>query len=239
MKFKKLSILMPVYNEENSVYGILVRILKCQLKYALDKEIIIVDDCSNDGTAQIVAGFLREYNNSYNIRFIRSHKNEGKGASIRKALEKSTGDIIVFQDADLEYDPQDYNLMLEPIITQDADVVYGSRFLKGERRNSFSFQQALANKLLTFFTNICTGVRLSDMETCYKMFKAPLIKSLSISSSRFEIEPEITIKLVKRGVKIHEVPINYNSRWYQEGKKIGWRDGFKAIGTIIKYSIRK
>ena len=221
----KLSVIVPVYNERETVREILERVRAV----GVEKEIIVVDDGSTDGTRDI----LREEEGRGDVRVIYHPQNRGKGAAIRTGLEHATGDVVLIQDADLEYDPRDYPRLLQPILEGRAEVVYGSRF-RG-RCESMLFWHALGNKLLTLATNLIYGAALSDMETCYKAFKAEVIKSIPLRARRFEFEPEVTAKLLKRGYRIHEVPISYSGRKHHEGKKITWRDGFTALWTLIKY----
>ena len=223
----KLSVLVPVYNEAKSILTVIGRIEKV----FLDKEIILVDDYSDDGTRE----FLRDYcdkNNSI-IKAFYHDKNIGKGAAVKTALNYAEGDYAIIQDGDLEYDPQDYIRLLDEAARTEADVVYGSRFLTTWR--STSFPHFLVNKFLTVITNILYGSNLTDMETCYKMIKTDLFKRLNLESERFEIEPEITAKLLKRGYKITEVPISYKGRSYHEGKKITWRDGIATLWALIRF----
>jgi glycosyltransferase involved in cell wall biosynthesis len=222
----KLSILMPVYNEKATIEEIVQQVNAV----GLDKELIIVDDGSTDGTREI----LREKIEGLpNVRVLYHERNKGKGAAIRTGKEHITGDIAIIQDADLEYDPHDYHTLIDPILKKKADVVYGSRFL-GTRR-AFLFWHYVGNRFLTFVTNLLYNTMLTDMETCYKAFRASILKEMTIRSDRFEFEPEITAKVFKKGYKVFEVPIYYAGRDFAEGKKITWRDGFKAIWTIIKF----
>ncbi len=221
----KLSVIVPVYNERETVREILERVRAVEV----EKEIIVIDDGSTDGTRDI----LREEEGRGDVRVIYHPQNRGKGAAIRTGLEHATGDVVLIQDADLEYDPRDYPRLLQPILEGRAEVVYGSRF-RG-RCESMLFWHALGNKLLTLATNLIYGAALSDMETCYKVFKAEVIKSIPLRARRFEFEPEVTAKVLKRGYRIHEVPISYSGRKHHEGKKITWRDGFTALWTLIKY----
>ena len=223
----KLSVLVPVYNEAKSILTVIGRIEKV----SLDKEIILVDDYSDDGTREL----LRDYcdkNNSI-IKAFYHDKNIGKGAAVKTALNYAEGDYAIIQDGDLEYDPQDYIRLLDEAERTEADVVYGSRFLTTWR--STSFPHFLVNKFLTVITNILYGSNLTDMETCYKMIRTDLFKRLNLESERFEIEPEITAKLLKRGYKITEVPISYKGRSYHEGKKITWKDGIATLWALVRF----
>ncbi len=222
----KLFVLMPVYNERSTVETAIERIQSI----AVDKEIVLVDDKSADGTRGFLKGSFGEGKD--NIRVFYHNKNMGKGAAVRTALKYASGDYSIIQDADLEYDPQDYSKLIEYAEKNNADVVYGSRFLKTWRTTSlFHF---LANKFLTILTNFLFKANLTDMETCYKMVKTDILKSLDLQSKRFEIEPEITAKLLKKGYRIYEVPISYRGRSYYGGKKIGWWDGVVSVWTLVK-----
>jgi glycosyltransferase involved in cell wall biosynthesis len=220
----KLSIIMPVFNERNTIKEIIERV-KC---VDIDKEMIIVDDYSMDGTRDILKTL-----NDDGIKVIYHKKNQGKGAAVRTGLNYVSGEIVIIQDADLEYDPRDYRMLIRPIIEGKGDVVYGSRFL-GEHR-VFLFWHYWGNKLLTFITNLLYNTMLSDMETCYKAFRADIIRSIKIRSNGFNIEPEITAKIFKKKYRVYEVPIAYSGRGYEEGKKITWKDGFMALYTLIKF----
>ncbi|MCB4755581.1 MAG: bifunctional glycosyltransferase/class I SAM-dependent methyltransferase [Elusimicrobia bacterium] len=227
-KLRCLSIVMPVYNEAHTLREVLRRVQAVPLPI----EIIMIDDCSTDGTRDLLKKIESE--SSTGIKIIYREKNQGKGAAIREGIKHATGDILIIQDADLEYDPSEYPRLLEPILSGDADVVYGSRF-RGERRRVHLFWHTLGNKFLTLLSNICTNLNLSDMETCYKVFKTEIIKSIPLRSNRFGFEPEITAKVAKLRCTIYEVPISYRGRSYAEGKKINWKDGLSAIYTILKF----
>lgn len=215
---------MPVYNENETIQNIVQKVLDSPV----EKEIIIVDDFSTDGTRDILSKFNHE-----SLKILYHNKNLGKGAAIRTALPHTTGEIIIIQDADLEYSPEEYPALLKPILDGKADVVYGSRFLGTHR--VFMFWHYLGNKFLTFLTNILFNTMLSDMETCYKVFKAEVLHGIKIRSNRFNFEPEITAKIFKKNYRIYETPISYGGRDYKEGKKIGWKDVFPAIWALIKY----
>jgi len=222
----KLSIIMPVFNEKETLEEIVRQVLAVDL----DKELVIVDDGSTDGTREL----LREKIESLpGVRVFYHPENQGKGAAIRTGKEHLTGEIALIQDADLEYDPNDYHKLIEPIVRKKADVVYGSRFL-GTRR-AFLYWHYVGNRFLTFVTNLLYNTMLTDMETCYKVFRAPILQEMTIRSDRFDFEPEITAKVFKRGYKVFEVPIYYSGRDFAEGKKITWRDGFRALWTIVKF----
>ncbi|MDZ7697235.1 MAG: glycosyltransferase [Deltaproteobacteria bacterium] len=231
-EYRKVSILIPVYNERYLVATLIERVLKAPIPNGYEREIIIVDDCSNDGTDKILKAFSEQ---NPEIRLFTQPVNKGKGASIQKAISEATGNIIIFQDSDLEYDPDEYLNLLQPILEGHADVVYGSRFLAGKSRRVLYFRHALGNRFLTFVSNLFTDLNLTDMETCYKVFRAELLKSIPIRSKRFGLEPEITAKISKRGFRIYEVPISYHGRTYQEGKKITWKDGLNALFVILRY----
>jgi len=223
----KLSIVIPVYNEKSTIDEIVKRVQNVKF----EKEIIIVDDCSSDGTRDKIDKI-----SGNNIKKLFHEKNKGKGASLRTGFQHATGDIVIIQDADLEYNPNEYSNLIEPIVDGRADVVYGSRFLGGPHRVDF-FWHYVGNKILTTLSNILTNLILTDMETCYKVFKAEIIKDIKIRSNRFGFEPEITAKLAKRKCIIYEVPISYSGRDYDEGKKIGWKDGVVALYCIVRFKL--
>ena len=231
----KLSIIIPCYNEKNTIEIILKKIIQNLNKYKFSNyEILIVDDCSTDGTIQILKQLDKD--NKIIIHF--HDKNLGKGAAIHTALKYLTGEVVIIQDADLEYDPSDYHKLLTPFFEANADVVYGSRFLGGGKYSRVHFfWHYLANKILTFICNLFTNLNLTDMETGYKVFKSSALKSISLKEETFSFEPEVTIKLSKKKFKFFEVPITYNGRSYDEGKKIGLKDAFIALKTIIFYSL--
>ena len=232
-----LSILIPVYNEENNIQKILDRVREVKLVNNIAKQIVIVNDCSTDGTEELVLRYIEKHND-VQIEYQKHSKNKGKGRAINTALKMVKGDFVIIQDADNEYDPEEYNLLLQPIIDNYADVVYGSRFMGGNPHRILFFWHRLGNNFLTFLSNMFSNLNLTDMETCYKMFRREVIQSIEIKENRFGIEPEITAKMAKiKGIRIYEVGISYYGRTYEEGKKIGWKDGFRAIYCILKYNI--
>lgn len=230
--FDKVSILIPAFNERYTVRSLVKKVSEASLPNGYRREIIIVDDHSTDGTWEVLENLSNEISE---IRLFRQDKNYGKGAAIQRAIEEATGDIAIFQDADLEYDPDEYGQLLEPILMGHADVVYGTRFAVGRARRVLFFRHALGNRVITFLSNLLTDLNLTDIETCYKVFRMELLKSIPIRSKRFGLEPEITAKLAKRGFRIYEVPISYFGRTYEEGKKITWKDGINALFVIFKY----
>ncbi len=229
-----VSVVVPVYNERYTIKEILRQVWAAPLPEGLQREVIVVDDGSQDGTWEVLYGLAHEYPA---LRLFRNDRNRGKGASISRAVAEAKGDIILFQDADLEYDPRDYPRLLAPILDGDADVVYGSRFLPVDRRRVLFFRHAVGNKLLTLISNTLTDLNLTDMETGFKVFRVSAIKTIPIRSRRFGMEPEITAKVAKRAFRVYEVPVSYRGRTYAEGKKITWRDGLKAFFVILKYWI--
>ena len=228
----KLSVLMPVYNERNTLAEIVSRVLKQKVNGIDALEIVIVDDASTDGSTEILEQLAGTYSQ---IKPLFQKKNQGKGAAIRSAIEAASGDIAIIQDADLEYQPNDFQAVLNPILQGNADVVYGSRFMIKEKRQVLYFKHALGNRFLTFLSNWFTDLNLTDMETCYKAFRLHILKTIPLRSNRFGIEPEITAKIAKRKLRLYEVPISYRGRTYAEGKKIKWKDGIVAIYVIFKY----
>ena len=228
----RLSVLMPVYNERTMVERCLSQVLSAPLPEEMEREIVIVDDCSTDGTFSILT---RLAESEPSIRLFRHEVNQGKGAAVRTAIQQACGDFCIIQDADLEYDPADYPLLLRPLLDGHADAVFGSRYMAGEQRRVLPFWHSMINKGLTFISNMFCNLNLTDMETCYKAFRTDLLKSIPIRSNRFGFEPEVVMKTAKRKFRIYEVPISYHGRTYEEGKKIGWKDGIKALGTILRF----
>lgn len=225
----KLSVLVPVYNEQATIGEILRRIRAVELE-GIEREIIVVDDCSTDGTAEVL-----EQEAQYKDTLVLTHQhNQGKGAAVRTALQHASGDILLIQDADLEYDPREYPMLLQPILEKRSQVVYGSRFLGGPRKAMF-FWHMVGNKFLTFITNLLYNTILTDMETCYKVFTREVADKLHLRSPRWGFDPEITAQILRRGYRIYEVPISYTGREMWEGKKINWRDGFVVLWTLLKY----
>ncbi len=231
----KLSILIPAYNEGATIHLILDKIKAVTLDNGIEKEIIIVNDCSTDDTVQKIEAYI-ETNNQLDIRLFNQATNQGKGAAINRAIKECSGDYLIIQDADLEYDPAEYNLLLKPVFVDNADVVYGSRFIGHQPHRILFYWHSIGNKFLTNLSNMLTNLNLTDMETCYKLIRSSIAKKLEIKEKRFGIEPEITAKLAKiKPIRIYEVGISYYGRTYDEGKKIGWKDGFRAIYCILKY----
>jgi glycosyltransferase involved in cell wall biosynthesis len=234
---RRLSILIPAYNEGPSVRKILDRVAKVHLPEAIEKEIVIVNDASTDDTWSVLQEYQKDHP-ELEITLFSQPYNQGKGAALHKAIELAKGDFVIIQDADLEYDPEDYLLLLKPILRGEADVVYGSRFMGGEPHRILFFWHSIGNKVLTFWSNAFTNLNLTDMETCYKMVRADIIKSLLLKERRFGFEPELTAKLARiKDIRIYEVGISYYGRTYAQGKKIGWKDGFRAMWCILKYNL--
>jgi glycosyltransferase involved in cell wall biosynthesis len=231
----KLSILIPAYNEGRTIHLILDKVKAVQLIGGYTKEVIIVNDCSKDNTEEAILSYKQQHPD-LEIAYFKHEVNKGKGAAIHTAINKAVGDVCIVQDADLEYDPEEFNILLKPIIDGFADVVFGSRFMGGNPHRVLFFWHTIGNKFLTFLSNMMTNLNLTDMETCYKMFKTEIIQSIKLNEKRFGFEPEITAKIAKVSkIRIYEVGISYYGRTYEEGKKIGWKDGFRAIYCILKY----
>lgn len=233
----KLSIIIPAYNEGRTIHRILDKVRDAQLIGDVQKEIVVVNDCSKDDTEQAIQRYMAE-NTMLNIQYRKHEVNKGKGAALHTGIKEASGELIVIQDADLEYDPNEFNVLLKPILDGFADVVYGSRFMGGRPHRILFFWHTIGNKWLTMASNMFTNLNLTDMETCYKMFRAEVIKSLDLKEQRFGFEPEVTAKMSRYpNVRIYEVGISYYGRTYEEGKKIGWRDGVRAIWCILKYNL--
>ena len=234
-----LSIIIPVYNEERTILKILEKIELVVLEQGIEKEIIIVNDCSSDTSEILIQNYFKQKKH-LNLKYFANVKNMGKGASIHKGISEAAGDYIIIQDADLEYDPKEYNILLQPFLDGFADVVYGSRFMGSKPHRILFFWHTVGNKFLTFLSNMMTNLNLTDMETCYKMFKADVLKSIQLKEKRFGFEPEVTAKIARiPNIRIYEVGISYYGRTYKEDKKITWKDGFRAIFCIIKYGLLK
>lgn len=235
--FKKLSIVIPAYNEGPTIHLILNRIKEVTLPNGIEKELIIVNDCSKDDTEESILKYKNE-NPDMNIQYHKHEVNQGKGAALHTGISKASGEYLIIQDADLEYDPQEYHQVLKPVLSGDADVVYGSRFMGGNPHRILFFWHSIGNKMLTFLSNMLTNLNLTDMETCYKLFRTEMVQGLTLKEKRFGFEPEVTAKISRiPKVRIYEVGISYYGRTFEEGKKINWKDGFRAIYCIVKYNI--
>lgn len=236
---KRLSIIIPAYNEEKTILELLTRVVAVSLINNLEKEIIVIDDGSTDGTRDAVNEFISQHPQAA-LTLFQQTSNRGKGAAINRGIEVATGEYLIIQDADLEYNPQEYNLLLEPVFLANADVVYGSRFMGHHPHRILFYWHSIGNRFLTGLSNLLNNLNLSDMETCYKLIRTSLVKNMQLREKRFGIEPELTAKLAKiKGVKIYEVGISYYGRTYEEGKKISWKDGFRAMWCIVRYRFGK
>lgn len=236
---KKLSVIIPAYNEGKTIHLILDKIKNVKLINEIQKAVIIINDCSTDDTETAINNYIRS-NPDFNIIYLKHEINKGKGAALHTGIKNAKGDYLIIQDADLEYDPREYNILLKPITDGYADVVYGSRFMGGNPHRILFFWHTVGNRFLTFISNMCTNLNLTDMETCYKVFRIEIIKSLLLKEKRFGFEPEITAKIARTpNIRIYEVGISYYGRPYLEGKKISWKDGIRAIYCIIKYGLLK
>lgn len=234
---KKLSIVIPAYNEGPTIHKILDRIKAVDLIHKIEKEVIIVNDCSKDNTEASILMY-KDANPDLNIQYYKHEFNQGKGAALHTGISKASGEFLVIQDADLEYDPEEYNLLLAPVVRGDADVVYGSRFMGGNPHRMLFFWHTIGNNFLTFLSNMFSNLNMTDMETCYKLFSTNILQKIKLEEKRFGFEPEVTAKIAKvPGIRIYEVGISYYGRTYEEGKKIGWKDGFRAIYCILKYNL--
>jgi glycosyltransferase involved in cell wall biosynthesis len=233
----KLSIVIPAYNEGRTVHLILNKIKEVTLNDNIRKEIILINDCSTDNTKEAIETY-RKQNPNMEIMYLEHEVNKGKGAALHTGIQHATGDYIVIQDADLEYDPEEFNHLLKPVLNGNADVVYGSRFMGHHPHRILFFWHSIGNKFLTFLSNMFTNQNLTDMETCYKLFRSDIIKGLKLREKRFGFEPEVTAKIARvPNIRLYEVGISYYGRTYKEGKKISWRDGFRAIYSILKYNL--
>jgi glycosyltransferase involved in cell wall biosynthesis len=237
MNPKLLSIVIPAYNEGATIHLILDKIKQVKLLYGIEKEVLIINDCSKDDTEEKIQGYMLN-NPDLRIQYSKHAVNQGKGAALHTGIKNANGELLIIQDADLEYDPEEYNILLKPVIDGHADVVYGSRFMGGNAHRILFFWHTIGNRFLTFLSNMLTNKNLTDMETCYKLFKTEMIQGLVLKEKRFGFEPEITAKICRiPNVRLYEVGISYYGRTYEEGKKIGWKDGFRAIYCILKYGL--
>lgn len=230
----KLSVIIPAYNEAKTIQSVLERVASVKLLGGIEKEIIVINDCSTDDTEGEILRF--KTTSSTNIVYLKHEVNKGKGAALHTGIKEAKGDYLIVQDADLEYDPEEFNILLKPILDGHADVVFGSRFIGGNAHRILFFWHTIGNKLLTFLSNMFNNLNLTDMETCYKLFNTKMVQSLNLQERRFGFEPEVTAKIAKiKGIRIYEVGISYYGRTYEEGKKINWKDGFRALYCIAKY----
>lgn len=232
----KLSVIIPAYNEAKTIQSVLEKVSKVELLGGIDKEIIVVNDCSSDDTEGEILRF--KTTSSTNIIYLKHEVNRGKGAALHTGIKEAKGEYLIVQDADLEYDPEEFNILLKPVLEGYADVVFGSRFMGGNAHRILFFWHTIGNKLLTFLSNMFNNLNLTDMETCYKLFNTKMVQGLNLKEKRFGFEPEVTAKIAKiKGIRIYEVGISYYGRTYEEGKKINWKDGFRALYCIVKYGL--
>ncbi len=237
VNFQKLLIIIPVYNEGRTIHLILDRIAEVNLINNIQKELILVNDCSTDNTEEALLSYIKEHPQA-DIHYYKHEKNMGKGAALHTGIPKATGDYTIIQDADLEYDPEEYNLLIKPVIRGDADVVYGSRFTGGNAHRILFFWHSIGNKFLTFLTNMFTNLNLTDVHTCYKLIKTTTLQQIPLKEKRFAFDPEFTARISRiPAIRIYEVGISYYGRTYAEGKKINWKDGFSALYSIVKYNV--
>lgn len=235
----KLSIIIPAYNEAKTIHLILDKIRRVELRQSLEKEVIVINDCSTDHTKEAIFNYRQEHP-AFPLRYLEHPVNKGKGAALHTGIRHAQGDFVIIQDADLEYDPREYDLLLQPVLEGVADVVYGSRFMGGNPHRILFFWHSIGNKFLTFVSNAFTNLNLTDMETCYKLFRREIIQNLDLRENRFGFEPEVTAKISRiSGIRIYEVGISYYGRTYAEGKKINWQDGLRAIYCILKYNLSR
>ncbi|WP_336516301.1 glycosyltransferase family 2 protein [Pollutibacter soli] len=236
-KFEKLSIVIPAYNEARTIHLILDRVLEVQLINGLKKQIILVNDCSKDQTEEVLLEYIKSHP-EVEIQYYKHEVNQGKGAAIHTGIKKATGEYVIIQDADLEYDPEEFNDLLKPVFRGNADVVFGTRFESGRAHRILFFWHSIGNKMLTAMSNAFTNLNLSDMETCYKLFRTEIIQKIDLKEKRFGFEPEVTAKIARiPDIRIYEIGISYYGRTYAEGKKINWKDGFRALYCILKYNL--